>query len=208
MSYRYRRRIYNDLELTKIIKYINSTTFQNDYMYAGNYDWYSEFSDRYYDDWGEGYILDALNDNQVDKLKEIVSIVSPQTTSYSLALPTRQTPVQTDMPVLEGIKFSGNKTPVESAIETRPFILQSTTNQQSDTVKKNVQNNELAGGVTIESIAKQPTNYAQYFSMIPDAAFYEPKEVYKNQKTVDNVRALRLLSSDRLHQQMVDQQYK
>jgi hypothetical protein len=138
----------------------------------------------------------------------IVSMVSPQTTSYSLALPTRQTPVQADMPVLEGIKFSGNKTPVESAIETRPFILQSTTNQQSDTVKKNVQNNELAGGVTIESIAKQPTNYAQYFSMIPDAAFYEPKEVYKNQKTVDNVRALRLLSSDRLHQQMVDQQYK
>ena len=27
----------NDLELTKIIKYINSTTFQNDYMYAGRF---------------------------------------------------------------------------------------------------------------------------------------------------------------------------
>ena len=53
-----------------------------DYMYAGNYDWYSEFSDRYYDDWGEGYILDALNDNQVDKLKEIVSIVSPTMVNY------------------------------------------------------------------------------------------------------------------------------
>jgi hypothetical protein len=80
--------------------------------------------------------------------------------------------------------------------------------QQSDTVKKNVQNNELAGGVSIESIAKMPTNYAQYFTAIPDAAFYEPKEIYKNQKNVDNARALRQLSSDRLHQEMVNQQYK
>ena len=34
------------------------------------------------------------------------------------------------------------------------------------------------------------------------------KEIYKNKKTIDNVRALRLLSSDRLHQQMIDSQYK
>jgi hypothetical protein len=71
-----------------------------------------------------------------------------------------------------------------------------------------VDNNELAGNITIESIAKQPANYAQYFFMLPDVAFYAPKEIYRNQKTVDNVRALRQMSSDRLHQQMVDQQYK
>jgi hypothetical protein len=80
--------------------------------------------------------------------------------------------------------------------------------QQNESVKKNVQNNDAAGNVTIESIAKMPTNYAQYFTMIPDVAFYEPKEVYKNQKTVDNARALRQLSSDRLHQEMINQQYK
>ena len=80
--------------------------------------------------------------------------------------------------------------------------------QQNDSVKRNVQNNELAGNVSIESIAKQPANYAQYFVMMPDVAFYAPKEIYRNQKTVDNVRALRQMSSDRLHQQMVDQQYK
>jgi hypothetical protein len=80
--------------------------------------------------------------------------------------------------------------------------------QQNDSVKKNVANNELAGNVSIESIAKQPANYAQYFVMMPDVAFYAPKEIYRNQRTVDNVRALRQMSSDRLHQQMVDQQYK
>jgi negative regulator of sigma E activity len=138
----------------------------------------------------------------------IVSMVSTQSVNYSLIPPTRQTQSQIEMPVLEGIKFNGNKSPVESAIETRPIILQTSTGQQTDTVKKNVQNNELAGGVSIEAIAKQPTNYAQYFTMIPDVAFYAPKEIYKNQKTIDNARALRLLSSDRLHQQMIDRQYK
>jgi hypothetical protein len=46
--------------------------------------------------------------------------------------------------------------------------------------------------------------------MIPDVAFYAPKEIYKNQKTVDNARTLRGLQggSDRLHQEMVNQQYK
>jgi hypothetical protein len=138
----------------------------------------------------------------------IVSMASPQSLTYSLVPPAKQASVQIEMPVLEGIKFSGNKNPVESAIEYRPIILQTNSGQQTDTVKRNVQNNELAGGVSIESIARQPANFAQYFSMIPDAAFYEPKEIYRNQKTVDNVRALRSLSSDRLHQEMIEKQYK
>jgi hypothetical protein len=43
---------------------------------------------------------------------------------------------------------------------------------------------------------------------IKDTPFYEIKEVYKNQVNVDNVRLLRSLGSDRLHQLMVNQQYK
>ena len=44
---------------------------------------------------------------------------------------------------------------------------------------------------------------------IPDGTFYAPKEIYRNQKVIDNVRAQRAFSgaSDRLHQQMVEQQY-
>jgi hypothetical protein len=44
--------------------------------------------------------------------------------------------------------------------------------------------------------------------VLKDADFYAPKDIYGNQKTVDNARALRQLSSDRLHQEMIDQQYK
>ena len=62
--------------------------------------------------------------------------------------------------------------------------------------------------MSIESIAKQPAGYAQYFGTIPDVAFYAPKEVYRNQRVIDNARVLRQMSSDRLHQEMVNQQYK
>ncbi len=138
-----------------------------------------------------------------------VAMVTPQI-SYSLVAPTRYAPVQIELPSTEGIKF-GYRGPVDNAMESKPFLPQMNTgSEQNASVKKNVQNNEAAGNVTIESIAKQPANYAQYFTMIPDVAFYAPKEIYKNQKTVDNARTLRGLQggSDRLHQEMVNQQYK
>ena len=140
----------------------------------------------------------------------IVSMVSSPPINYSLITPTRQSQVQIETPTIEGIKF-GHKGPVDNAMEYKPFLpIMNTGSQQSDTVKKNVQNNELAGGVAIESIARQPANYAQYFTMIPDAAFYEPKEIYKNQKTIDNARVLRGLTSgsDAKHQEMINQQYR
>lgn len=137
-----------------------------------------------------------------------VSITAPSFT-YSLVTPLRQSQqVQVEIPAFEGIKF-GHKSPVDNAMESKPFLPQmNSESQQNGAVKKNVQNNEAAGNVTIESIAKQPANYAQYFTIIPDVAFYAPKEIYKNQKTIDNARALRQLSSDRLHQDLVNLQYK
>ncbi len=138
-----------------------------------------------------------------------VSMVTPQV-SYSLTAPNRYTSQTfTELPTTEGIKFGGYKGPVDSAMESRAVQPQTNQNQtQLSSVNKNAQNNDAAGNVTLESIAKQPIGYAQYFGILPDTAFYAPREVYRNQKTVDNARALRQLSSDRLHQQMIDQQYK
>ena len=80
--------------------------------------------------------------------------------------------------------------------------------QTTDTVKKNVTANELAGSVDIASIATTPKGYEAYSFVLKDAAFYKVEAIYKDQKTVDNARAFRSLSNDRLHQEMVDQQYK
>lgn len=105
--------------------------------------------------------------------------------------------------------FMGNDSPIKSIIEQKPNIDSTINEQKTETVKTNVQPNEAAGGRDINSIAVVPAGFESYTnSMLRDVAFYKPDEIYKGQKTVDNARALRQLSSDRLHQEMVNQQYR
>jgi hypothetical protein len=75
-------------------------------------------------------------------------------------------------------------------------------------VKSNTADNDLAGGVSISQLARVPVGFDVYSNLaIREIAFYQPKEIYRGQRTVDNVRALRSLGQDARHQQMVDQQY-
>jgi hypothetical protein len=85
---------------------------------------------------------------------------------------------------------------------------QENTQQQTGAVNRNVQPNDLAGGVDIASMATTPAGFNAYSIVLRDTAFYEPKEIYKGQRVVDNVQVLRQMSSDRLHKEMVDSQYK
>jgi hypothetical protein len=81
--------------------------------------------------------------------------------------------------------------------------------ENNDTVKNKGDVSELAGGIDLSKLTLVPAGYITYMALtIKDSPFYEVKEVYKNQKTTDNVRALRQMSSDRLHQEMINQQYK
>jgi len=108
-----------------------------------------------------------------------------------------------------GMGKAGN--PLSEMIMQQRFeLMQENIQQQNSTVNRNVQPNDLAGGVDLTAMATVPQGFNAYSVVLRDAAFYEPKEVYKNQKTVDNVRLLRGLTggSDALHQQMIDQQYK
>lgn len=145
--------------------------------------------------------------NQAGTRQEAVVAAYTPSVSYNLYSPNRASLSQIELPAIEGIKF-GNKGVLENAMDTKPVIAQASQGQQEGGVKGNVQNNEAAGNVTIESIAKQPAGYAQYFIVLTDTTFYTPKEIYKNQNNVDNVRALRQLGSDILHREMVNQQYK
>ncbi len=134
------------------------------------------------------------------------------TDMYSLQSPQGRnaTSIEAEVPQFEGIKI-GTRSVINDAIEERP-VLQSTNiqEQKTDAVNKNVQPNELAGKVDIATMATQPQGYQAYSMMMPDVAFYAPKEIYKNQVNVDNARTLRGLQSgsDRLHQEMVNQQYR
>jgi len=81
----------------------------------------------------------------------------------------------------------------------------------NETVKKDVAPNDLAGGVDIAAMALVPKGYEVYSIVtLRDVPFYKPEAIYKDNKTVDNARVLRGLTSgsDAKHQEMVNQQYK
>lgn len=110
------------------------------------------------------------------------------------------------MPVMSSIARGGSITEIA---EVRANVETAQNESTTETVKKNVQSNELAGGVDIAALATQPKGFDVYaMTVMKDNSFYAPKDIYGNQKTIDNARALRQLSSDRLHQEMVDQQYR
>jgi hypothetical protein len=140
------------------------------------------------------------------------SMTQGQFDMYSLQAPPGLNNKQPDpeVPQNEGIKVGG-RSALNDAMEQRPVMLNATASEQkTETVNRNVQPNELAGRVDIASIATQPAGYQTYSMIMPDVAFYAPREIYKNQRTVDNARVLRGLQggSDRLHQELINLQYK
>ena len=80
--------------------------------------------------------------------------------------------------------------------------------QRTETVNRNAPDNELADGVSIASLGAPPVGFNLYSLGMPDGSFYAPREIYRNQRVVDNPRSRRLFGgSDTVHQQMIDQQY-
>ena len=138
------------------------------------------------------------------------SMMQGQFDMYSLQAPPGLNTKQPDIevPQNEGIKV-GSRSALNDAMEQRPVMLNANTQEQkTDAVNKNVQPNELAGRVDIASMATQPQGYQAYAVAMPDVSFYAPREIYRNQVNVYNVRLLRGLAIDKLHQDLVNLQYK
>jgi hypothetical protein len=118
---------------------------------------------------------------------------------------------EVEIPKTDTFKM-GTRSTLNDYINEQPFMaLMGMEPTQDGMVKRNVQPNEAAGGVDIASIATQPKGYDAYAQMtLKDASFYKVEDIYKNQRNVDNASLLRGLQrgSDRLHQELVDQQYK
>jgi hypothetical protein len=105
--------------------------------------------------------------------------------------------------------FTTDKTnPINDIIENKPIIVEQITETNLAAVNRNAQNNEVASGVDINNIAVTPVGFNAYNVALRDVAFYAPKEIYRNQRTVDNRRALQNLRSEQLHQQMIEQQWR
>ena len=147
------------------------------------------------------------NEQQLSSLLSIQQPIAETAPVQMTRIETRS--LDAEVPVMLVASAMPRGSSVTEIAETRANIETNQTEQQTETVKKNVQPNELAGGVDIASIATQPKGFDVYATTImKDGAFYAPKDIYGNQKTIDNARALRQLSSDRLHQDMIDLQYR
>lgn len=111
----------------------------------------------------------------------------------------------TPQPLTQALQDRTN--PISDLFYGLAFTPSTTSSMQE--LRKDVANNELAGGISLDRLSTQPIGYQKYMALaIQDAKFYQPREIYNRQTTVDNQRALRQLSSDRLHQEMVNKQYK
>ena len=98
--------------------------------------------------------------------------------------------------------------PLNDALNGRQSFAPATAVFAGPSVKPNTQDNDLANGVSISQIARVPAGFDVYQNLaIREIAFYQPREIYRGQRTVDNVRALRSLGQDAKHQEMVNQQY-
>ena len=114
----------------------------------------------------------------------------------------------TELPAQASNFMTDRNNPLREIIEAQQQS-QGQIEQTPTTVNRNPQPNEVAVGVLLERMAVVPQGYAGYTNLaLRDANFYEPKEVYRNQVIVDNVRVLRGLGSDQKHQDLVNLQYK
>jgi hypothetical protein len=124
-------------------------------------------------------------------------------------LTQEQKQAEPEVPQLQTNFLLDRTSPLREILEAAPILMTDFTEQRQDNRNRVIQPNELAAGVDLTKIAVVPVNYASYTNFVlRDASFYEPKEVYKNQTVVDNVRVLRGLGSDQKHQDLVNLQYK
>lgn len=152
---------------------------------------------------GQGISISTVNVSSVNNASMALSGIQPTSITYKYENRSNNDSTPT-LPT----SFTSRQDPLSSMMQPNELPQQLNFDQRNDTVKKNVQPNELAGGVDIGTMATVPVGFADYSFMMKDVAFYPPKEIYKNQKVVDNTRVLRQMSSDRLHQEMINLQYK
>lgn len=159
------------------------------------------------------------------------SMLSPQMQLSTFATPTSTTMMVTEQSQTQQVFVSPNTSAVSQTAQSyamlQPNFLTDKSNPLTDiiegkqnipqtntiatvgpSVNKNVGDNDVAGGVDINKMALAPIGYGTYLNFtLRDATFYAPKEVYRNQRNVDNARALRQLTNDGKHREMVELQY-
>lgn len=133
-------------------------------------------------------------------------LVSDPIVNSTLSLPKEQP--KSEPPQLgTGLRVPGVTTRQTSRRETaKQAALQTTT--RAENVTRDAQ--QVQQDTAIATMAEVPGFNNYQSAIIPDAQFYQPKDLYRGNVIRDNARAQRSLTqrSDRLHTEMINEQYR
>lgn len=141
---------------------------------------------------------------------------TPQVVAVASGIrPVTQPAVITLAPTTENSSGEGLKLsfvgPMSNFLNPQPRLPEVTQDTKpGPAVNTQARDNDAASGVNIAAMARTPQGFEAYMGVVPDTKFYDPKEIYRGQRVVDNARVQRAMSgaSDRIHQDMVNQQYR
>lgn len=148
-------------------------------------------------------------DSAINLLQAPTTVEAPKPTVQMAAIEMKNLQ-DNDLIVFSNNFLTNRANPLTEIVENTTRPTNNSVEQKESVLNRNAVNNELAGGVQLENMAVQPVGYNSYLQLaLRDVAFYAPKEIYRNQRVIDNQRAVRLLNfaSELKHQEMVNQQY-
>jgi hypothetical protein len=139
----------------------------------------------------------------------IVDII-PQATLLPPSNPLANTSV--DIPSSGTAFFTNRGDPFQDYLEKNAILVsQPQPDIKNTTVRANVQDSTLAGNVRVERMAVVPNGYNLYLSLVMrDVAFYETKEIYKNNTIKDNARTMYFIEKGNTdtYNKMIEAQYR
>lgn len=149
------------------------------------------------------------NNNNIPTISTVQELAQPQEIKLSSTNNTLSQQVET--PNNSMSLFAKRGDPLTDYIEQNNILVaMAQPEMKQSTVKKDVQDNDLAGIVRIERMAVTPVGFNVYSLALRDVSFYEPKEIYKNVVIKDNVRTMYFIEKGNTdtYNKMIEGQYK
>jgi len=160
---------------------------------------------------GQGLQIASINTVSAQIMDSISADLTPISLGSRIMSTAVMTAATSDMPVeLDQLGVSDTVIDQDLLTTTVIIINETPATVTSETRRETQAPQQLAGGADAAVLTRTPQDFASYLDRgLQDARFYQQREIYRGQRTVDNQTVLRRLSgsSDRLHQQMIDQQY-
>lgn len=156
----------------------------------------------------------SVGNEDVAKLLTTPQLTNDPIVNQAIAKPEQR--IETTQPLGQGLQVQ--QAPMSSGRSERQTSSQQRQSTQN-TARDNARTAAVAAArrtepspqeVALASMAEVP-GFGQYLeAKIPDMPFYKAEDIYKRVTIQDNARALRQLNqrSDRIHKEMVDEQYR